>query len=94
MKGPWRAFSIKGPLKKIRGVNRLIKEVESEYSVFKTHNILAWFEKVNKITFFGVYSKIAEKRIFLIFIGLDLNLCKASQVRAFSPRARASLHGS
>jgi len=36
MKGPWRAFSIKGPLKKkIRGVNRLIKEVESEYSVLE-----------------------------------------------------------
>ena len=55
---------------------------------------MAWFEKVNKITFFGVYSKIAEKRIFLIFVDSDLNLCKASQVRAFSPRARASLHGS
>ena len=60
----------------------------------KTYNILAWFEKVNKITFFSVYSKIAKKRIFLIFVDSDLNLCKASQVRTFSPRARASLHGS
>ena len=42
---------------------------------------------MNKITFFGVYSKIAEKRIFLIFVDSDLNLCKASQVRAFSPHA-------
>ena len=49
---------------------------------------------MNKLTFFGVYSKIAEKHIFLIFVDSDLNLCKASQVRAFSPRARTSLHGS
>ena len=35
----------------MRGVNRLIKEVESEYSVFKTYNILAWFENLIKITF-------------------------------------------
>ena len=41
-----------------------------------------------------VYSKMAEKRIYLIFVDSDLNLCKASQVRTFSPRARASLHGS
>ena len=38
---------------------------------------------MNKITFFGVSSKIAEKRIFLIFVDSDLNICKASQVRAF-----------
>ena len=38
---------------------------------------------MNKITFLGVYSKMAEKRIFLIFVDSDLNLCKASQVRAF-----------
>ena len=42
----------------------------------------------------GVYSKIAEKRIFLIFVDSDLNLCKASQVCVFSSRAHASLHGS
>ena len=46
------------------------------------------------ITFFGVYSKMAEKRIFLIFVDLYLNFCKASQVRVFSPHVRASLHGS
>ena len=55
---------------------------------------LAWFVKVDKITFFGVYSKMAEKRIFSIFFYSDLNLCKASQVHAFSPHACASLHGS
>ena len=49
--------------KKIMGVNRLIKEVESEYSVFKTYNILAWFENLIKITFFGVYSKMAENSL-------------------------------
>ena len=37
---------------------------------------------------------MAEKRIFSIFVDSDLNLYTASQVRAFSPRARASLHGS
>ena len=37
---------------------------------------------------------MAEKRIFSIFVDLDLNLCKASRVHAFSPRARASLRGS
>ena len=37
---------------------------------------------MNKITFFGVYSKMAKKHIFLIFVDLDLNLFKASQVRA------------
>ena len=36
---------------------------------------------------------MAEKRIFLIFVDSYLNFCKASQVRAFSTRARASLHG-
>ena len=36
---------------------------------------------MNKITFFGVYSKMAKKRIFLIFVDADLNLCKVSQVR-------------
>ena len=55
----------------------------------------AWLlAELGKITFFGVFSKIAEKRIFLFFVYSDLNLCKASQVRAFSPRVRASLHGS
>ena len=55
----------------------------------------AWlWAELGKITFFGVFSKIAEKRIFLIFVDSDLNLCKASQVRAFSHRARASLHRS
>ena len=35
------------------------------------------------------------KRICLqIYVDSDLNLCKTSQVRAFSPRACASLHGS
>ena len=37
---------------------------------------------MNKIILFGVYSKKAEKRIFLIFVDSDLNLFKASQVRA------------
>ena len=55
----------------------MIKDLESEYSVLED----AWLEKVNKITFFGVYSKMAEKRIFLIFVDSDLNPCKASQVR-------------
>ena len=66
-------------LKKIRGVNRLIKEVQSEYSVLKTHNIFACLAKVNKITFFGVYSKMAEKRIFLIFVDSFLNFCKVNK---------------
>ena len=30
---------------------------------------------------------MAEKRIFLIFVDSDLNLCKALQVCAFSPHA-------
>ena len=35
-----------------------------------TWNDLAWFEKVNKITFFGVYSKMAKKTHFLDFCWL------------------------
>ena len=61
------------------GVNRLMMEVESEYSIVEDFNILGWFKHLNKITFFGVYSKMVEKRIFLIFVDLELNLCKASQ---------------
>ena len=55
----------------------------SSYIIIKRNN-----------NFFCVYSKMAEKRIFLIFVDLDLNLCKASKVPAFSPLAHASLHGS
>ena len=44
--------------------------------------------------FFSVNSKMAEKRIFAIFVDSDLNHYKASQVSAFSPRVRASLQGS
>ena len=63
------------PLKEIRGVNRLIKDVESEYS----HNILTWFENFNKITFFGVYSEMAEKHPSLIFFNSFLNFCKSDK---------------
>ena len=48
------------------GVNRLMMEVESEYSIVEDYNILGWFKHLSKITFFGVYSKLAEKRPFLI----------------------------
>ena len=72
------------------GVNRLKKEVESEYSVLEDSSYVGLIGKSD----FGVYSKMAEKRIFLIFVDSELNLCKASQVRAFSPRAHASFHRS
>ena len=48
------------------GVNRLMMVVESEYSIVEDYNILGWFNHLNKITFFGVYSKMAEKLPFLI----------------------------
>ena len=32
---------------------------------------------------------MAKKRIFLIFVDLDLNLCKASHVRAYEAKPRA-----
>ena len=40
---------------------------------------MAWFENLNKITFFGVYSKMADTRPFLIFFYLFLNFCTANK---------------
>ena len=38
---------------------------------------------MNKKLFFGVFSKMAEKRIFLIFVGPFLNFCKANKNRNY-----------